>query len=67
MGASILFSIVFIYFMIRFTKPLQQLVRSMNKLGDGDLQAYVEVNGDDEIAIVGKHYISNANAITAVN
>lgn len=56
MGASILFSIVFIYFMIRFTKPLQQLVRSMNKLGDGDLQAYVEVNGDDEIAIVGKHY-----------
>ncbi|WP_339819381.1 sensor histidine kinase [Paenibacillus sp. FSL R7-0216] len=55
-GVSFLFSIVFIYFMIRFTKPLQQLVRSMNRLGDGDLQAYVEVRGDDEVAIVGKHY-----------
>ncbi|MBB3128578.1 sensor histidine kinase YesM [Paenibacillus rhizosphaerae] len=55
-GVSFLFSIVFIYFMIRFTKPLQQLVRSMNRLGEGDLQAYVEVRGDDEIAIVGKHY-----------
>jgi two-component system, sensor histidine kinase YesM len=55
-GWFLLFTVVFIYFMIRFTHPLHHLARSMNRLGEGDFHSYVNVQGEDEIAVLGKNY-----------
>jgi two-component system sensor histidine kinase YesM len=52
----LLFTVVFIYFMIRFTKPLKQLVSSMNRLGGGDFNSYVVTKGKDETAILGNNF-----------
>jgi sensor histidine kinase YesM len=55
-GLSVLFAAVFIYFLIRFTKPLQHMARSMSRLGEGDFDTHVQVRGEDEIAVLGKNY-----------
>jgi two-component system sensor histidine kinase YesM len=55
-GWFLLFTLVFIYFMIRFTKPLKQLVSSMNRLGGGDFNSYVVTEGKDEFAILGNNF-----------
>jgi two-component system sensor histidine kinase YesM len=52
----LLFTVLFIYFMIRFTQPLQQLVRSMNRVGEGDFQSHVPIRGEDEFAVLGKNF-----------
>lgn len=55
-GWFLLFTVVFIYFMIRLTKPLKQLVSSMNRLGSGDFHSYVAIEGKDEFTILGNHF-----------
>ncbi|MGQ7888833.1 cache domain-containing sensor histidine kinase [Paenibacillus sp. WC2504] len=55
-GWFVLFTVVFIYFMIRLTKPLKQLVSSMNRLGSGDFHSYVTIEGKDEFTILGNHF-----------
>ncbi|MZQ83069.1 HAMP domain-containing protein [Paenibacillus sp. 5J-6] len=55
-GWFLLFTVVFIYFMIRLTKPLKQLVSSMNRLGSGDFHSYVTIEGKDEFTILGNHF-----------
>lgn len=56
LGWFLLFTVVFIYFMIRFTKPLKQLILSMNRLGNGDFNSYVVTEGNDEFTILGNNF-----------
>ncbi|MDF2670526.1 MAG: hypothetical protein K0R67_2832 [Paenibacillus sp.] len=51
-----LFAIAFIGLMFRFTKPIKRLVRSMNRVGKGELNSEVTVRGRDEIAMLGHHF-----------
>lgn len=55
-GWFLLFTAVFIYFVIRLTKPLKQLVSSMNRLGSGDFHSYVVIEGKDEFQTLGNHF-----------
>jgi len=55
-GWFLVFTLVFIYVMFRFTKPINDMVRSMNRLGQGDFHSYVDVHGEDEIAVLGRRF-----------
>ncbi|SDD65803.1 Histidine kinase-, DNA gyrase B-, and HSP90-like ATPase [Paenibacillus sp. UNCCL117] len=55
--AVFLFSIlVFVLLLIRFTKPIYSMLRSMKQVGTGDFQASVPVKGNDEIALLGNNF-----------
>ncbi|WP_186445635.1 cache domain-containing sensor histidine kinase [Paenibacillus cremeus] len=51
-----LFAVAFIGLMFRFTRPIIPLVRSMNRVGKGELNTTVEVRGNDEIAMLGRNF-----------
>jgi len=53
---SFLFAVVFVVFLIRFTKPLRDMARSMGRLGEGHFDTRVRVRGEDEIAVLGRIY-----------
>ncbi|NQX48575.1 sensor histidine kinase [Paenibacillus tritici] len=48
--------IIVIYILLRLTKPLYALVRSMSRVGSGNFSTKVEVRGKDEIALLGSHF-----------
>jgi sensor histidine kinase YesM len=56
LGLSLLFAVVFVYFLFRFTRPLRELARSMSRLGEGIFDSRVPVRGEDEIAVLGRIY-----------
>lgn len=47
---------VFVFFLIRFTKPITALVHSMSRVGTGNFQTSVEVRGNDEIALLAGNF-----------
>ncbi|MEK3838365.1 MULTISPECIES: sensor histidine kinase [unclassified Paenibacillus] len=47
---------IVIYILLRLTKPLYALVRSMSRVGSGNFSTKVEVRGKDEIAVLGSHF-----------
>lgn len=47
---------VFVFFLIRFTKPISSLLRSMGQVGAGDFRTQVKVEGNDEIALLGHNF-----------
>lgn len=48
--------IIVILLLLRLTKPLYVLVRSMSRVGSGNFSTKVEVRGKDEIALLGSHF-----------
>ncbi|MBW4084328.1 sensor histidine kinase [Paenibacillus sp. S150] len=48
--------IIVIYILLRLTKPLYALVRSMSRVGSGNFSTKVEVRGRDEVALLGSHF-----------
>jgi two-component system sensor histidine kinase YesM len=48
--------LVFLFFLIRFTKPIHSMLRSMRQVGSGDFQTSVPVKGNDEIALLGNNF-----------
>lgn len=48
--------IIVIYILLRLTKPLYALVRSMSRVGSGNFSTKVEVRGKDEVALLGSHF-----------
>jgi signal transduction histidine kinase len=51
-----LFAIAFIGLMFRFTMPIKKLVKSMNRVGKGELNTEVTVRGRDEIAMLSHNF-----------
>ncbi|WP_405104470.1 sensor histidine kinase [Paenibacillus sp. FSL K6-1217] len=47
---------IVIYILLRLTKPLYALVRSMSRVGSGNFSTKVKVRGKDEIALLGSHF-----------
>jgi two-component system, sensor histidine kinase YesM len=47
---------LFLFLIIRFTRPIYSLLHSMNLVGSGDFQAEVEVKGKDEISLLGYNF-----------
>lgn len=52
----LLFAVAFIGLMFRFTEPIKQLVKSMNRVGKGELKTEVTVRGNDEIAALSHNF-----------
>src|SRR5690606_16152311 len=52
-GLFILFACAFVISMLYFTRPHRQHMYSMERLGQGDFQTYVEVRGQDEFSRLG--------------
>lgn len=48
--------IIVIYILLRLTKPLYTLVRSMSRVGSGNFSTKVEVRGKDEVAMLGNRF-----------
>jgi len=48
--------LVFLFFLIRFTKPIHSMLHSMRQVGSGDFHTSVPVKGSDEIALLGNHF-----------
>ncbi|NQX71345.1 sensor histidine kinase [Paenibacillus alba] len=48
--------VVFVVIMIRMTKPIYSLLRSMQQVGKGDFQTTVVLKGQDEIALLGRNF-----------
>jgi two-component system sensor histidine kinase YesM len=48
--------LVFLFFLIRFTKPIHSMLHSMRQVGSGDFQTSVSVKGSDEIALLGNNF-----------
>lgn len=51
-----LFAVAFIGLMFRFTMPIKRLVKSMNRVGKGELNTEVTVSGRDEVAALGHNF-----------
>lgn len=63
---TIVFLIVFIilFFIIRkITKPISKLTDVVNKVGNGDYNASVEVKSNDEVGILSKSFMEMKNKI----
>ncbi|WJH33958.1 sensor histidine kinase [Paenibacillus sp. CC-CFT747] len=52
----LLFAVAFVVLMLRFTKPVKDLVHSMSRVGEGNFDASVDVRGRDEMARLGHHF-----------
>lgn len=50
----------------RFTRPIQRVAKTVEKLGQGDLDARILVRGNDELAILGWHVNQMAAQIQAL-
>lgn len=48
--------LVFLFFLIRFTKPIYSMLRSMRQVGSGNFKTSVPVKGSDEIALLGNNF-----------
>ncbi|OAS23567.1 cache domain-containing sensor histidine kinase [Paenibacillus oryzisoli] len=48
--------LLFIYFLLRFTKPIYSLLHSMGLVGTGDFKTVVQVKGRDEISLLGNSF-----------
>ncbi|KYC86281.1 methyl-accepting chemotaxis protein [Heyndrickxia sporothermodurans] len=62
----ILSVIVLAYVSIRITKPIKKLKAAMGQLSDGDLQAYANVNSNDEIGELANSFNSMIEKIKQV-
>ncbi|WP_135555698.1 cache domain-containing sensor histidine kinase [Paenibacillus cymbidii] len=51
-----LFAIAFVGLTFQFTKPIKRLVKSMNRVGKGELQTEVAVRGSGEMAMLGRNF-----------
>ncbi|QNK57788.1 sensor histidine kinase [Paenibacillus sp. PAMC21692] len=56
LGVFTISMLVFLFFLIRFTKPIHSMLRSMRQVGSGDFQTSVPVKGNDEIALLGNNF-----------
>ncbi|MBD2845040.1 sensor histidine kinase [Paenibacillus sp. IB182496] len=49
-------ALVFALFLLRFTRPIYAMLRSMRKVGAGDFKTAVAVSGQDEMALLGRNF-----------
>lgn len=57
-------SLVFAYFVgRRITRPLEELATACNELGTGSLGYQVAVSGDDEVAVLARHFNQMSNEL----
>lgn len=47
----------------RFLQPLERTVKAVEQIGKGELETYIEVKGDDEIALLGRNINEMTNQI----
>ncbi|MEC0226423.1 sensor histidine kinase [Paenibacillus alba] len=47
---------IFVYLLLRFTKPLYSLLKSIILVGKGDFKQEVPVMGNDEISVLGSNF-----------
>jgi two-component system sensor histidine kinase YesM len=58
-----IFTVAFVGLMFRFTQPIKVLIKSMNRVGKGDLSTEVNVKGRDEVAWLGVHFNRMVNQL----
>lgn len=55
-GVLVLFIFISYIIISRIIQPIFQLIRSMEAVEQGDFESSIEVNGDDEIALLGRSF-----------
>jgi methyl-accepting chemotaxis protein PixJ len=65
-GMSVLVGLIGTYLASRAIRPLQEAAQTVEKIGQGDLDARIDVVGDDELAVLGANINKMAEDLEAL-